>query len=116
MFRMIRKRLTSRAGETIAETLVGLLVSSLALVMLAGAISATWKLVYRSDTAMAAYYEANNALEAGSGGNTWSVRLTAEGGGAVRLVESADSLAVQGNINDTIGNKPVAAYRIKTGP
>ena len=36
----IMKKLRSRAGETITETLVSVLIGALALVMLAGAVSA----------------------------------------------------------------------------
>ena len=42
------RKLHSKAGETIAETLVALLISALALVMLAGALSAAAKVITTS--------------------------------------------------------------------
>ena len=54
--RQVFKKLRSRAGETIAETLVALLVGTLALMILAGMISATARLVTRSEKKMDDYY------------------------------------------------------------
>ena len=56
------KKLCSNTGETIGETLVALLISSLALLMLAGAITAATRVVDRSKTAIADYYVADNVL------------------------------------------------------
>ena len=41
----LKHKLLNNTGETIAETLVALLISALALVMLAGAISSTAKMI-----------------------------------------------------------------------
>ena len=49
------KKLRSRAGETIGETLVALLISSLALLMLAGAVSAASRAVQQSKTKIEEY-------------------------------------------------------------
>ena len=48
MKKSIWKKLKSAAGETIGETLVALLISSLALMMLAGAVSAATRMITRS--------------------------------------------------------------------
>ena len=56
MIERIRSKLRGRSGETIGETLVALLISSLALVMLAGAISAAARMVTISKTAVKEYY------------------------------------------------------------
>ena len=56
-------KLNKNKGETISEVLVALLISSLALVMLASMISATSKMIIKSKEKMTYYYEANNALE-----------------------------------------------------
>ena len=53
-------KLRDRAGESIAETLVGLLISALALLMLAGALTSASNIVNKSKTAMEDYY--TNAL------------------------------------------------------
>ena len=116
MMKSVQKKLQSRAGESITETLIALLISSLALVMLAGAISTTWNLVDRSDNTLKAYYEANTALESGNGGDAWSgtVTIKTADNTAVRLVENTESLNVSGAVNGVLGGRPVAAYR-KTG-
>ena len=49
-------KLRSRAGESIGETLVALLISALALVMLAGAVSSAAGIVKQSNEAMGRYY------------------------------------------------------------
>ena len=61
--RITRKR-SSKAGESIGETLVALLISALALVMLAGAVSAGMRVVTRSKDKMEVYYKVNNAVVA----------------------------------------------------
>lgn len=82
MKRMMKK-LRSRAGESIGETLVALLISSLALVMLAGAIGAAARMVTRSKTAMEAYYATDKGMverAASAGAGTGSVALSGTDG------------------------------------
>ena len=50
------KKLRSTAGESIGETLIALLISALALVMLAGAVSSASNIITRSNDAMNDYY------------------------------------------------------------
>lgn len=64
--RMIRGKLRSRAGESIAETLVALLISALALVMLAGVISASTRIVTSSREKLNKYYSVNEGIVKGS--------------------------------------------------
>ena len=52
MHKRIIKKVKSRAGETIAEVLVALLISSVALVMLAGMIASTTSMVTQSKSKM----------------------------------------------------------------
>ena len=56
----IRNKLRGKAGESIGETLVALLISALALVMLAGAITASARMIKQSEGALADYYSALN--------------------------------------------------------
>ncbi len=56
MMRDIKNKLRSRAGESIGETLVALLIAALALLMLAGAVSSASKIVTRNKAAMEEYY------------------------------------------------------------
>lgn len=65
MKRDIRKKLLSQSGESIAETLVALLISALALMMLAGAIGAANRIITQSEKVMRNYYTANNIMIAG---------------------------------------------------
>ena len=50
------KKLRSTAGESIGETLIALLISALALGMLAGAVSSASNIITRSNDAMNDYY------------------------------------------------------------
>ena len=56
MMKGVLRKLYSRAGESIGETLIALLISSLALLMLAGAVSSASRIVTRNKTAMEDYY------------------------------------------------------------
>jgi len=56
MKKTIKSKIRSIAGETIGETLIALLISALALLMLAGAIGSASKIVTRNKTAMDEYY------------------------------------------------------------
>lgn len=62
MKKRILAKLRSQAGESIAETLVALLISALALMMLAGAVSAAANVVTKSKDAMAEYYAAESLI------------------------------------------------------
>ena len=55
MRKKIKARLRARTGETIGETLIALLIAALALVMLAGAITAAAKMITNSRNAIQAY-------------------------------------------------------------
>ena len=52
----IRKKLKSTAGESLAEVLIALLISALALVMLAEMINASANMIMRSRKTMEDYY------------------------------------------------------------
>ncbi|MBQ6346431.1 MAG: hypothetical protein IJI71_02600 [Clostridia bacterium] len=56
MKKTIKSKIRSISGESIGETLVALLISALALLMLAGAIGSASKIVTRNKTAMDEYY------------------------------------------------------------
>ncbi len=58
----LKKKLNSRAGESIGETLVALLIAAVALVMLAGAISASSDVVISSRKKLEKYYEGEEKL------------------------------------------------------
>ena len=53
------KKIISQKGESIGETLIALLISALALVMLAGAISASLRVVGKGRAKIGSYYDKN---------------------------------------------------------
>ena len=104
MKRMIGK-LRSRAGETISETLVALLISSLALVMLAGAIGAAGRMITSSKAAMMAYYSSDRDMAEHAGG-------AAAGGGNVALSLTGGAGDGAGSVS---GSYDVKYYQNKVG-
>ena len=56
-----KKKLASRRGETIGETLIALLISALAMLMLAGAISSASNMLTRNRSSMDTYYKDEQA-------------------------------------------------------
>ncbi len=81
MGRLIRK-LKSSSGESIAETLVAVLISAFALMMLAGTINTATRLITNSQDKLGKYYSSNNLLaeetesEESSTQNTFTVVLS----------------------------------------
>lgn len=63
MVERIKGKLRSCSGESIAETLVALLISALALLMLAGAVTASTRVITRSNDVIGDYYKGNRNLE-----------------------------------------------------
>ena len=57
------RKLKNRAGETISEVLIALLISSLGLVMLASLITASSRTIGRSREALEAYYSESSKNE-----------------------------------------------------
>ena len=100
----------SNAGETIAETLVALLISALALVMLAGAISSAGKVITTSDKKMAEYYEQDAILAArdGKSGTPINLNIKNEAG---NVDEKHEVIPVS---NEEFASMHVVAYKIKT--
>ena len=58
---MINK-LSSTSGESIAETLVAVLIAALALLMLAGTINSASRIITRSQQELSNYYSVNNQM------------------------------------------------------
>ncbi len=56
------KKLRSRSGESIGETLVALLISTMGIMLLAGMITASTRMVIQSRDAFDDYYAVNNAV------------------------------------------------------
>lgn len=67
MRKRITEKLSNCRGDSIAEVLVALLISAVALVMLASMISSSSRLILQSKEKMTRYDKANNALAEMSG-------------------------------------------------
>lgn len=61
MKQWMKRKIHSKAGESIGETLIALLISALALVMLAGAIGSAARIITRSNAAVKSHYDADAA-------------------------------------------------------
>ncbi len=105
MDRGIKKKLNSIAGETIAETLVALLISAFALVMLAVAIAAGSSAIITSKDKMEEYYNTNESgADIIPGGN---ITITDNGGSPQMNIPSEP---VTFKKNSIFSNKPVVSY------
>ena len=113
MLEKLKQKLQSRAGESIGETLVSLLIAALALVMLAGAISASSGVIMKSRDKLNDYYSANEeasgVVKMTSGGSTVTDGITIEDN--TRTI-SDQSFKVTYYKNDKFGKKTVVAYEL----
>lgn len=107
MKKAIMKKLRSRSGETLAETLVALLIAAVALVMLASMISSTTGIVTQSKETIETYYAANNTV-AEQGGASTSGSVTIAGDNI-----DSQSYEVSYDINSTFSGTPVISYSYK---
>ena len=87
----LRNKLKSRNGESIGESLAALLIASVALVMLAGMLTTTFRLTTNSQNNVGDYYEANRILamqteEDGSDGTVY-LRVTEDSPGLSDEIE-----------------------------
>ena len=62
LYRTAKRKLLDRRGDSIGEVLVSLLISAVALVMLASMIAASTSLIMSSREKPEAYYQENNNL------------------------------------------------------
>lgn len=106
----LKKKLKNNSGETIGEVLVALLISGLALLMLAGAITTSSDLVTRSSRKQEEYYAKNEALLTDTGGTSGrQLTMILRGVG----ISNQKYENINYNINDEIGNIPIVAYTKK---
>ena len=110
---MMKKKLKSQAGESIGETLVSLLIAALALVMLAGAISASSGVIMKGRNKLNAYYTANEAesgvvkMKSGTRGDDDIMTLTDRKG----QFTGSPSYPVTYYKNNEFNNRIVIAYK-----
>lgn len=104
MAKKLRDRLRSRAGESIGEVLVALLISVLGLMLLAGMIAASTRMVQRNRESMNAYID---------GGNKLAEQSAQDGSGTVTLNYggSASSTVNVSYYKTTVNGKTVISYK-----
>ena len=111
MMEKLKQNLHSQAGESIGETLVSLLIAALALVMLAGAISASSGVIMKSRDKLNDYYSANEeasgVVKMTSGGSTVTDGITIEDNAGVI---SKQSYSVTYYKNNEFDGRTVVAY------
>lgn len=103
----MRNRLISKIqnqiGESISEVLIALLISSIALVMLASMISATNSMVGKSKSKMEEYYSQNENLEqisaAHGSASTVTISIRETSGASIQIPPTSVPYAV----NDVLG-------------
>ena len=113
MMKKMIKKLKSQAGESIGETLVSMLIAALALLMLAGAMSASAGVIVKSRGKLSDYYD-NNEEESGV------VKMLVGGTAAndgVTITDSSHAISTKSYSvtyfkNDEFGKKTVVAYKL----
>ena len=104
----LRKKLKSRSGESIGETLVALLIAAVALVMLAGAISASSDVIATSRKKLEKYYEGEEKLANHSDhGSGASINIT-DDSGAINF----NSYSIVYYQNKEFQRTPVVEYKM----
>ncbi|MBE6039757.1 MAG: hypothetical protein E7219_02210 [Clostridiales bacterium] len=113
----VNNKLSSNAGESIAETLVALLISALALVMLAGSIYAASNMVTRSREQLKKYYRANEIMVTSGSADSLDYvdkatkNVTIEGA-SLDTPDMPGHYSVEMYTNSAFPKKAVSAYRL----
>ena len=111
---LVIDKLKGNSGESIAETLVAVLIAAFALLMLAGTINTASNLITKSQNTLNEYYEANNNLEQRKNGiSDKSVTIT-ENTNKITFIGNTYSATVYEN--DVLGTGTVTAYDIQVTP
>ena len=112
MKKRIFRKLRSKAGETIAEVLVALLVSSLGLVILAQMINASANMIKNSEVKMQEYYSENNKLakqDQSEADGTGTLKITLNGASEGEKVELTEK-NIKYYENKTLAGIDVISY------
>lgn len=117
--RKVVLRLRSERAETIAETLVGILIASLSMALLASATAASTVIVERTRASARVYYAATSSLasdtSAHSGGSVSVTQQDVPGVATVRLDLSTDPVSVSWNEQEFPGGRVGVSYRSDEG-
>ncbi|MDO4803708.1 MAG: hypothetical protein Q4A32_02690 [Lachnospiraceae bacterium] len=109
----LKRKIRSRSGESIAETLVALLLAAVALTMLAGAMTSSAGMILKSRDRMNLYYDISEDVVKRTSGT--GVRLD-EG---LTLTDNSGRIATESYtvtyyLNDTFKRYPVVTYEKET--
>ena len=112
MKKKMLEKLRSRRGDSIAEVLVAMLISAVALVMLASMIASSGRMIRRSRESMEEYDKANNALAAmNEGGTVGELKIQDAASKTVYLETGKDNIPVTVYENAGYAGKTVVAYK-----
>lgn len=105
----VKNKIRNKAGESLTETLVSVLISALAILMLAGSITAASRMITRTRNSLERYYGANECLVRMTESGTYDVD-TDKCNITISKGSDAESIAVDYAVNSTFDDK-VVAYR-----
>ena len=106
----IRAKLCNQSGESIGETLVALLISALALVMLAGAIGSAANVITRSNEKMTKYYQTDNEIAKHATAKSGPINITMTEKTDRTLTQTTVTGTYKYYMNDEFGNTLVVGY------
>lgn len=98
------RKLRSRAGESISETMVSVLIAALSLVMLAGAVTSASNSIAKSKEKLNAYYDVNEML----------VQKSVSNSGNTPTAVKYDAAATVKMDGSPWASKPVKCYENRT--
>ena len=105
MNKKILQKLKNNHGESISEVLIAGLVVALAFVMVASLISASSRMIQKTDDAMSTYYSDINAFESGTA-STGTGKLTVTSNGEA---DDATKVLTQSAIDVTVKYEDVGS-------
>lgn len=105
----LKQKVCSRAGESIAETMVALLIAALALTMLAGAVTSASKMINTGRERLDNYYTQTNEMVTFTDGRTMVNGITIKGSGGSKF--SQDSYTIVYVKNSAFSGTPVVSYK-----
>ena len=114
MMRRLFIKMKMDVGESIAEVLVALLISSLGLALLAMMVSSSSRMVQSSKTKVHEYLEASKNLETQSKGEIDGETISFSGDTTSQITDGSDTkIAVLYFVNDTFNSEKVISYKKK---
>ncbi len=108
---MINK-LKSTSGESIAETLVAVLIAAFALLMLAGSVNTSSNLITQSQSKLEEYYSKNNTLVEETTSTKGVIEVTVSGSGISEKWSGVPYYQLTNNESSVLGSKNLVSYRV----